>query len=173
MTCFFEFDEKLTFLVIKNAFLTVFFIKNSGWAMCLLLTAANLILSSIRRGAKKWLRALSSSRDLGCDDGHGLWRVAVEVPAAAAGFFEDALSPYLETMAVMELPAGDVTEMVFTNHTPMIVEGFVQHKPDAELLRRCIRRLAARDEEAMLRLCTCQKEWARDVQAARGARTKH
>lgn len=85
---------------------------------------------------------MSSSRDPGSDDGHGLWRVAVEVPAAAAGFFEDALSPYLETMAVMELPSGDATEMVFTSHTPMIVEGFVQHKPDAELLRRCIREAA-------------------------------
>lgn len=68
----------------------------------------------------------------------GLWRVLVHVPAAVADFFEEGLSPHLETMAVMELPVGDVTDMVFTRTTPMVVEGFVQQKPDPAMLQRCI-----------------------------------
>ena len=41
----------------------------------------------------------------------GLWRVAVEVPAALAAAVEAVLGPHVETMAVMEISGGTATAL--------------------------------------------------------------
>ncbi|MED5365147.1 MAG: 50S ribosomal protein L11 methyltransferase [Pseudomonadota bacterium] len=60
----------------------------------------------------------------------GLWRVAVEVPAALAAAVEAVLEPHVETMAVMEIGGGTATTLAPSATTPMVVEGFTQRQPD-------------------------------------------
>ena len=110
---------------------TASFTRNSVWAMSSPSMAASLTLPSTKPVVKRSSIALSAIPEMSeSASSAGLWRVAVEVPAALAAAVEAVLEPHVETMAVMEIGGGTATTLAPSATTPMVVEGFTQRQPD-------------------------------------------